>query len=197
MNRNTDLIKQAFDLLSGKWLLAIAVSIIAGLLSGVPQAIDEKLTVLNIFITGAISVGTATFFLRIVRGQQERLEDIFEGFKTNYTASLVAVILTIIIVMLGFVLLIVPGIILALGLSQTFYILADDKQISGIDAMKKSWSMMDGYKVKYFLLCLLYIGMAIAGALALIIGLLFVIPLIQNTNTLFYEKLKAGELVKV
>ena len=197
MNRNTDLIKEGFEKLSGKWLLAIAVIILIGIFSNLPQFVDQKLAILNVFLSGAISVGAATFFLKIVRGQQERLEDIFEGFRTNYVASLVALVLTFIVVFLGFLLLIVPGVILGLGLSQTFYILADDKEISGVDAMKKSWEMMDGYKVKFLLLCLLYFLMVIAGLLALVVGIFFVIPIIQNTNALFYDKLKRGELLPV
>lgn len=197
MNRNTDLIKEGFEKLSGKWLLAIAVIILVGIFSNLPQFVDQKLAILNVFLSGAISVGAATFFLKIVRGQQECLEDIFEGFRTNYVASLVALVLTFIVVFLGFLLLIVPGVILGLGLSQTFYILADDKEISGVDAMKKSWEMMDGYKVKFLLLCLLYFLMVIAGLLALVVGIFFVIPIIQNTNALFYDKLKRGELSPV
>ncbi len=53
---------------------------------------------------------------------------------------------------------------------------------------------MDGWKMKYFLLCLLYFGMGILGLLALVVGLLFVIPIISTSNALFYEKLKAGQL---
>ncbi len=197
MYRNTDLIKEGYEKLSGKWLLAIGVVILITLFSSLPQAIDEKLAVLNIFVSGAFSVGSATFFLNIVQGKQERLEDIFEGFKTNYLASLLALVLTFFVVFLGFLLLIIPGIILAIGLSQTFYILAEDKQITAVDAMKKSWDMMNGYKVKYLLLGLLYFLMAIAGLLALGVGLLFVIPIIQNTSALFYEKLKAGQLIQI
>jgi uncharacterized membrane protein len=193
---NPDLISQAYKLVSKKWILAIVAIIVIGLLSNLPSAIDEKLALLSIFLSGAFAVGSATFFLKIVRGQEEKIEDIFEGFRTNYLASLVATIVTFLVVFLGFIALIIPGIILGLGLSQTYYILAEDKEISGIDAMKKSWEMMDGWKMKYFLLCLLYFGMSILGLLALVIGLLFVIPIISTSNALFYEKLKAGELKK-
>lgn len=191
---NPDLISHAYKLVSKKWILAIVAVILVGLISNVGSAIDEKLAILNIFLSGALAVGSATFFLKIVRGQEERIEDIFDGFKTNYVASLVATIVMSIVIILGIIALIVPGIILALGLSQTFYILAEDKEISGIDAMKKSWEMMDGWKMKYFLLCMLYLGMGILGLLALVVGLLFVIPIISTSNALFYEKLKAGEL---
>ncbi|KPM49444.1 DUF975 family protein [Jiulongibacter sediminis] len=191
---NPDLISHAYKLVSKKWILAIVAVILVGLISNLGSAIDEKLAILNIFLSGALAVGSATFFLKIVRGQEERIEDIFEGFKTNYVATLVATIVSLIVVMLGFIALIIPGVILGLGLSQTYYILAEDKEISGIDAMKKSWEMMDGWKMKYFLLCLLYFGMGILGLLALVVGLLFVIPIISTSNALFYEKLKTGQL---
>jgi len=78
-----------------------------------------------------------------------------------------------IIIILGFILLIIPGVVLICGLSQTFLIIADDEtNISGIDAMKKSWEMMDGYKLKFFLLNLIHMGMVILGILMLVGGYL-------------------------
>ncbi len=126
---NPDLISNAYKLVSKKWILAIVAVILVGLISNLGSAIDEKLAILNIFLSGALAVGSATFFLKIVRGREERIEDIFEGFKTNYVATLVATIVSLIVVILGFIALIIPGVILGLGLSQTYYILAEDKEI--------------------------------------------------------------------
>jgi uncharacterized membrane protein len=61
-------------------------------------------------------------------------------------------------IIIGFILLVVPGIIVAFGLSQTFFILADDKEIGAVDALKASWEMMKGNKVKFFVLSLSFIS---------------------------------------
>ena len=54
--------------------------------------------------------------------------------------------------MLGFILLIIPGIILSLMYSQVFYILADDPDIGAIEAFNKSEKMMRGHKWQLFML---------------------------------------------
>ncbi len=157
-----------------------------------PQSIDTNLSVLSILLAGPFQVGTAIFFLNVARNKEVRIEYIFDGFK-KYVPALVATLLIILVVGIGLVLLIIPGIIVALGLSQTFFILAEE-EISGMDAMKKSWDMMDGYKMKFFLLNCLHFVMVIVGILMLIIGVFYMLPIIYTSLALFYDKLKKGEL---
>ncbi|AWV97381.1 DUF975 family protein [Arcticibacterium luteifluviistationis] len=190
---NLDIISKSRDLLSGKWIPAIAVVIIFSLISSLPNRVNENLSFIGLILGGPLNLGLAIFFQRTVRGQQSGIENLFDGF-SNYLQSTIAFILVIVVVCIGFVLLIIPGIMMAMGLSQTFFIMADDNKISGIDAMKKSWEMMDGYKMKYFLLSLIHIGMMILGMLALIVGIFYALPIIYNSMALFYDKLKMKEL---
>src|SRR5690606_17223103 len=127
------------------------IVILVSILSGGANTFDTGLGVLvSVLLGGALSVGQCTFYLNIARGREAGFEDVLEGFRYNYVQILVASILMILLVFLGFVLFIIPGIVMALGLSQTYFILAEDKNIHAVDALKKSWTMMDGYKVKLF-----------------------------------------------
>ncbi|WP_341224858.1 DUF975 family protein [uncultured Arcticibacterium sp.] len=191
--KNVDIISKSRDLLDGKWLPAIGLVIIFSLLTSLPNRLDDNLSFLSIVIGGPLNLGLAMFFQKVVRGQNSGIENLFDGFR-NYLQSTVAFILTLVVVAIGFLLLIIPGIIMAMGLSQTFFIMADDDNISGIDAMKKSWEMMDGFKMKYFLLSLIHIGMALLGILALVVGIFYALPIIYNSMALFYDKLKMKEL---
>ncbi len=191
---NLDLIKKSQTIMKDHWLIALLVLIVYSIITSFPNRIDDSLNIINLFIGGAFTLGFSIYFLNVVRGTNPKFENLFDGFK-KYVPSLVAFVVMIIVVTLGFILLIVPGIMLACGLSQTFFILADDEtEMSGIDALKKSWEMMDGWKVKYFLLNLIHMGMIIVGILMLVIGIFYMIPIISTSQALFYEKLKAGEL---
>ncbi|MGK0139732.1 MAG: putative membrane protein [Algoriphagus sp.] len=191
---NLDLIKKSQSLMKDHWLIAILLIIVYSIISSIPNRIDDSLSIIQLFLGGAFALGMSIYFLNIVRDGDARVENLFDGFK-KYVPSLVAYVVLIVLTVLGFILLIIPGIIIICGLSQTFYILADDKtNMSGIDALKKSWEMMDGWKVKYFLLKLIHGGMVIVGLLMLVIGIFYMIPIISTSQALFYEKLKAGGL---
>jgi len=85
---------------------------------------------------------------------------------------------------------IVPGIILSLGWSQTYYIMHDDPDISAIDALKKSWAMMEGFKADYFVLALIYFLLIIASVFTLFIGLLWVMPFMSTIYAKYYDQIK-------
>ena len=91
-------------------------------------------------------------------------------------------------IVLGLFCLIIPGIILALGLNMVFFILADNPEMEGIDAVKASWEKMKGHKSEYGMLVLLCILLAILGFLFFIVGIFYVLPIIYAASALFYEK---------
>jgi uncharacterized membrane protein len=94
-------------------------------------------------------------------------------------------------VLIGFILLIVPGIILLLMFSQTEYILKDNKEMSATDAMKKSAEMMQGHKKELFWLLLSFIGWFILAILSFGFGFIFLEPYFETTMSHYYEDLKA------
>jgi uncharacterized membrane protein len=190
---NLDIIKQSNQMLEGKRLTAIGVCIIIGILTGIPQNIDPKFTVLTLLLSGPFSIGSAIFFLNLVRGHDVGIEQLFDGFR-QFVPSLILTILTAIVVILGFVCLIVPGVMLALGLSLSSYIMADNPDMPAMEVMRKSWDMTNGHKMKLFLLFLLLTGLAILGLLFFIIGIFYVMPIIYTSMALFYEKVRDGSI---
>ncbi len=78
-------------------------------------------------------------------------------------------------VMLGFVLLIIPGILVYLAYQFGDYIVID-RHLGPIEALKESARITRGYRWELLWLFLMIIGLNILGALALLVGLLVTIP---------------------
>ena len=100
-----------------------------------------------------------------------------------FESGIVTVLLSLFIIVL------VPLIIVSLILSQVFFILADKKTNSGLEAIKMSWNLMKDKKTKLFLLQLSFIGWAILSILTLFIGFIFLQPYIYTTLSKFYKEL--------
>jgi uncharacterized membrane protein len=192
---NLTLMRASRESLAGKWGTAILTFFVYTLLtttSGTLRAHGSFLTIsstLTLIIGGPLALGAAIFSLSISRGKEARLEQLFLGFN-NFANAVITYLLLLVYIFLWMLLLIVPGIIAALGYSLTFYILADDPQIKPQDALKKSKSMMDGHREKLFYLCLRFLLLAILCILTLGIGFLWLIPYVHVTMAKFYDDVK-------
>jgi len=197
---------QAKESLKGRWLLIIGVTLIHFLLTGWTSvnSIIELRTGENYFLLFSIpslligcflSVGLAKFHLEFANPNGEpKIQLLFSFFKI-YFKTLGLALLTTIVIFLGFLLLIVPGIIASFALSQCSYILAEDPEISIIDCMKKSMQLMKGRKFDYFVLQLSFIGWGLLSILTLGIGFLFLIPYQNMTFTYFYINAKENSFL--
>ena len=141
-----------------------------------------------------MALGAAIFSLSISRGKEAMLEQIFQGFN-NFSTAFITYLLVLLYVLLWTLLLIVPGIIAALGYSMSFYIIADDPLIKPQDALNKSKAMMNGYKLKLFYLCLRFFLLALLCILTLGIGFFWLIPYVHVTMAKFYDDIKGNELL--
>ncbi|MEW6025672.1 MAG: hypothetical protein AB1599_00045 [Planctomycetota bacterium] len=108
--------------------------------------------------------------LKAARGENLEVGDLFAGFK-NYGNVLLAMLLTSLIICGGLLLLIVPGVIFACKLAFVPFLVMDQKK-DAIEAIKQSWNMTGGYSMKIFLLYLLGVPIAIAGLIALCVGII-------------------------
>ena len=87
-----------------------------------------------------------------------------------------AYVLTVLAIAVGFLLLIVPGFIVSMGLAFVAYIVVD-RGLGPIEAMKESWRVTKGHKWQLFLLFLALIGINLLGVAALVVGLLVSVPI--------------------
>jgi uncharacterized membrane protein len=190
---NVVLMKMAQGSLKEKWGLAIGTCLVYGLIIGGIQIFPFVGPLVSFFISGPMAIGLAKFSLSISRNEDARLEQIFDGFN-NYGTALGAYFLTMVFTLLWMLLLIVPGIMAALSYSLTFFIIAEDNNIGAMEAIDKSKMMMDGYKMKMFLLGLRFFGLALLCILTLGIGFLWWFPYMKVTMVKFYEDVKSNKL---
>jgi len=175
---------EALRKLDKKWGVSVAVVLIVGVLSGAAGLIPFG----SVVIGGPLTLGMAGYFLKIARNEEADLNQVFDGFK-QFGNALGAYILMILVIAVGFILLIVPGIMAAMALSQTFNIMRDDPSIGAVDALKKSNQLMDGHKMDFFLFNLSFIGWALLCILTLGLGFLILGPYVSTSNAIFYNHL--------
>ena len=136
------------------------------------------------------SVAFYWFFLSISRSETPKLSvlfTIYADWKTSLKLIGTSIVVSI-FVFLWTLLLIIPGIIKSISYSQTFFVLKDHPEYSITEAITESKKIMQGYKWKYFLLNLSFIGWGILSLFTLGIGLLWLTPYITTSLASFYNQ---------
>lgn len=200
MMERSELKGKAKSQLKGRWGLAIGAMLVATIIMSIFSIIGDTCcedsatirticSIITILIGGAMTIGICQFTLNMAGDSEAAFSDIFSGFNI-FLKALGLYILVGIAVMVGFIIIVIPGIILSLMFSQCFYIMADDREIGIIDCMKKSSQMMKGHKWEYFVLVLSFLGWAILAAIPAGLGYLWLMPYQQVTFANYYLELK-------
>ena len=201
MGTNQDYKNRALASLEGNWgKTAIATLIFLILSMGVSWTVTTPMgnnLVMSYSTQGIWALlcmplgwGFVVYFLNLIRNDNTDYERLFDGYK-DFIRIFLAEFLVNLAMGIGMILLIIPGIIIGSGLVMTGFILKDDKEISAVDAMKKSWEMTDGHKGALVLLFLSFLGWIILSIFTLGIGMLFLYPYMQTALAHCYEDLKA------
>lgn len=143
----------------------------------------------NLFITDAITVGLANYFIKNTN-ETPSFGDAFSGFKVKYGRNIGTLLLVGIKTVLWSFLFIIPGIIKSYEYAIIPYILADDPEISSKDAFKKAKQMMNGNKWRLFKLQFSFIGWFVLCCLTFGVGVIFLMPYVSAANAEFYAELK-------
>lgn len=210
---NRALLKQnAKDSLSGHYAEAILVFVVSNAIIGTANFIlgfvlglssvmfdlNEDIVnlisngtsgIISIIINGLLALGMTSFYLKLSRKQEVNFNELFSKTKM-FGLYVVTTLLIGLFTALGFILLIIPGIIVSIGLSQTYYILLDNPEIDPMDAIKKSWNLMKGHKMEYFVLQLSFIGWLILGIFTCGILYFWLTPYMYVTYANYYNYLK-------
>ena len=201
---NSEIRNVTREILKGKYKYVMLPFILATLLLGLAQSQDlysnlyESYGVsyvftigsIALFIVGPISIGLATYSLSIVNEEDYSFNQIATGFKYFFKALFLYLLFNI-SVLIGTILLIIPGVVIFLMFSQIFYIIAENPQIGVIDAFKKSASLMKNKKLQYLGLGLRYILFFILGVFTLGIWWLWLTPQMYVSFAIFYKELQS------
>lgn len=204
----TELFKEGFERSRGVRLKFFGAFFIFVVISGIVGAIAEAIfhaeaymdageyanyVIASLFqelvplpITIPLGAGLIMVALIYVREARFEMTALFNYYIYVWTLFFAAM-LTNIAIVLGLVLLIIPGIYL--GVAFMFVnILIVEQKIGFIDAIKKSYTLITRHWFYYFWFAILASLINIAGALALLVGLVFTLPTTLLAFILLYEQ---------
>lgn len=186
-NENVMMMRRAKQQLAGQWGNAAIATVIYLVIMVAAGSVYLGALILD----GPLTFGYVLFLSCLIDTRSNCLDLLFSGFN-RFMQTLVAGLLVSIVISVGLVFLIVPGIIATTGLALTFFIMADDQNIQGTEAIKMSWEMMDGHKMELFCLWLRFFGWFLLASLTCGIGYIWLYPYITATTLNYYRRLRYG-----
>jgi uncharacterized membrane protein len=178
-------------------LLLILIFIIFFLLSDLSEyyrirgnfLISFLVLLIRLVLNLIFNLGLVKISLKIYDGEEPKISDLFSQYRLFFRYFFASV-LAFLITLFGFILLIVPGIILLIRLSFLDYLIVD-KNSRIIESLKKSWEITKGSTWNLFLLYLLWVLINLLGFFALIIGLFWSVPTTIIAKSFVYRKLSS------
>ena len=199
---NQDYKNAALAALKGNWSRAVIATVVYLLVAVAVVAIPSRngsmyssivTLVLDFFLLLPLAAGIANAFRLLFENSDPNVAgNMFNlAFRGNYLHVVAGMMLVSVVLIFGFMLFIIPGIIWTFAYSMTPYILVENPELSITDAMKKSRLMMKGHKFDLFYLELSFIGWAILSVLTLGIGYIWLQPYMATSMAAFWDDLKA------
>ena len=146
--------------------------------------------VFQLIIGGIVSAGYGKFNLDLVDGEEPQLGTVFT-YLPQWKTMVVANLLMILYTLLWMLLFIIPGIVAMYRYAMTYYILAENPELSASEAIERSKEVMNGNKWRFFCLEFSFIGWSLLCSLTLGIGNLWLNPYIQAAVAAFYRDITA------
>lgn len=130
------------------------------------------------------------FALKLHDGKPVHLAEA-TGMLEGFWRALAVMVLLGLMVSLGLVLLVVPGVVLSLGFGFAPFLVADGER-GVVQAFRTSWRLTAHAKGRLALLALTVVGLNLAGALALGIGVVFTLPMSALVAVYALRRLQGG-----
>ena len=164
LKQNSELRAQAREALRGKWPMAAVAALIYSAIAGGLSSIPFIGWIGSLLVGLPVAYGFAILMLAVFRGAEEvDLGVLFAGFQ-EYSRILTTKLLQAVYTFLWSLLLLIPGIIKHYSYAMTDYILKDEPELCNNAAIERSMAMMEGNKMKLFLLDLSFIGWGVLFA---------------------------------
>ncbi len=194
-----ELIKSGRAFVAEEWglivMAVLGVPVTVTIVSSVLQMVLEHSSLLSSIVSIAsavvsmiVSLGSIYIVLALVDGKKVSISEILSRADL-FWKYLWASIMYVLAIGIGFILLIVPGVYMALKYGLYRYVIVDRPELSAMDALKESARLTDGIKWDLFVFSLALAGINILGFLALGIGLLYTIPVSAMAYVALYRSL--------
>lgn len=171
-------------------------------------------------LSAVLNCGLLYIHLNLSRGRKIALSDIFRFFTmrpdriilpealmsgiyllimlpaiacTWYTATVRISVFTVLLTVGVWILTLIPFFMISLSYELVYYLLIEKPDMGVRDVLSESRRLMNGNKARKFYINLSYIGMILLSVLSFGIGLLWVTPYMNQTETQFYRNV-TGEI---
>jgi len=201
LTRSWELLRQRPGTVIGAVMIPFSITIGVSALTGAVEGVTEQLgsstvatvvwvvlQVVGWIVPAWLQLGMVRVLLHVARGSSANLASLFGEGQLLFSVVIASIVVTIGVV-IGLVLLVVPGVVLALGWGFYTYTMVD-QNLDPIESLRESWRVTNGYKTR-----LLIVSVAI-GILALLatlvtcgVGVLVVLPIVSLGQTLVYDSL--------
>jgi uncharacterized membrane protein len=171
----------------GRAVVVVLIGIIFAYFMRKNVIIDLLYTLL---IMPALEIGMTCYFVMVYRGGRPQISTMFSAGFMEYPRKIGGMLLITLAVMVGFVLLIVPGVIISLMFAMVPYIFAVYPNVTIREAMDISRRVMNGHKAEFFILQLSFLGWIFISVTSCGIAQIFYVgPYIQTTMAGYYDEL--------
>lgn len=179
--------------------------------------LSQVFSVILSLVLSVITAGFSYMILSVARGNGCSMGDLFHFFKSHPDRVIVATIVLAVINVLatipvtyynftvsvgssleaqmewlvnyGMLILVtsILNVVLSIPFAMIYFLLADNSEMSGMEAVKASARMMKGKIGKYILVQISFIPLLFLSVFTLYIALLWIMPYMEMTNAMFYR----------
>jgi len=147
------------------------------------------LVLIGMVLSFVVGRGIIKISIEEARGKKSTI-NVFKASAEEYLNYFLVSLVYSLIVMVGFILLIIPGIIWSIKYQYMMYLVID-KKMGVSEAMRTSAAMTDGVKWELFALEFVLGIINFLGFLALVVGLLMTVPASAVAQARVYDRLLA------
>ncbi len=176
------------------FVLIAVVSYIPALVQLIVWDSQEVLVIAISFVCQVLAIiftfGMIKIFLHFVHEKAHKLSDLWDHKWVRVGRWIVTKFLAGILIAIGFVLLIIPGIYVAARLYLAEYFVVD-QNMNAIEAISASREITKWHVREIIGIWLLTLGITILGVIPAFIGLLWTVPTVKLAQATLYKKLTA------
>lgn len=192
VGRAWQVVKRNFGFLLGVYLLVMVgfggVPALGNLVFGPDSLVMMLVSVVMWVLQVVVEAGMKRLHLSLVDGVRPPLEILISTFNL-FGKILMGGFIYGLIVMVGLLLFVVPGVIWSIKYQFYIYLILE-KEMTVMEAIRRSGEITQGKKWKLFVLGLANMGIVLLGALALGVGLIVAVPVVTLTQVVAYRMLE-------
>lgn len=143
---------------------------------------------ISALVSATFGLGLSKIYLRFRDGEKPIFENLFDGIARAHV-WLASTMISGLAIIMGLILLLVPGIIMLLRLWLVGFVLVDERT-GPIDAIQRSWDITRGHTMDLLVLFIALLGLNILGLCCLVVGILVTIPISGLALAYVYRELK-------